>query len=78
MPGGVSGTVEVAVTGTGASNKDTTITVNPSSLDLSQTEVAPNASVIISGSGFNEGKMLSPSKTSRLTTSDWWWTMPAP
>ena len=58
MPGGVSGTVEVAVVATGATNKDTTITVNPSSLDLSQSEVAPNASVIISGSGFNEGKMI--------------------
>ena len=58
MPGGVSGTVEVAVTGSGASNKDATITVTPSSLDLSQSEVAPNASVIISGSGFNEGKMI--------------------
>lgn len=58
MPGGVSGTVEISVTAEGASNKDTTITVNPSSLDLSQTEVAPNASVIISGSGFNEGKLI--------------------
>ena len=58
MPGGVSGTVEVAVVATGASDKDTTLTVNPSTLDLSQSEVAPNASVIISGSGFNEGKMI--------------------
>ena len=32
--------------------------MNPSSLELSQSEVAPNASVIISGSGFNEGKMI--------------------
>ena len=58
MPGGVSGTVEVAVETDGPSDKDATITVNPSSLDLSQTEVAPNASIIISGSGFNEGKMI--------------------
>ena len=54
MPGGVSGSVEVAVETDGPSDKTATITVNPSSLDLSQSEVAPNASVIISGSGFNE------------------------
>ena len=63
MPGGVSGDVEVAVVSRfqGASkdnNKTDNITVNPSSLELSLTEVAPNASVIISGSGFNEGKMI--------------------
>ena len=58
MPGGVSGTVEVAVVATGATTKTTTITVNPASLDLSLTEVAPNASIIISGSGFNEGAMI--------------------
>ena len=54
MPGGVSGTVEVAVTGTGASNKTDTITVNPANLKLSETEVVPNEVIIISGSGFNE------------------------
>ncbi len=66
MPGGVSGAVEVAVVvarpagdaSKAPSDKTATITVNPSSLDLSQSEVAPNASVIISGSGFNEGKMI--------------------
>ena len=58
MPGGVSGTVEVAVTADGASTKTTTITVDPASLSLSQTEVAPNASIIISGSGFNEGSEI--------------------
>ena len=58
MPGGVSGTVEVAVETDGPSDKTANITVNPSSLELSLTEVAPNASVIISGSGFNEGKMI--------------------
>ena len=54
MPGGVSGTVEVAIVATGASNKTDTITVDPSSLTLNQTEVAPNQSIIISGSGFSE------------------------
>ena len=66
MPGGVSGDVEVAVVvarpadddSKAPGNKDATITVNPSRLDLSQTEVAPNASVIISGSGFNEGRLI--------------------
>ena len=58
MPGGVSGTVEVAVVANGASTKTTTITVDPASLSLSQTEVAPNASIIISGSGFNEGSEI--------------------
>ena len=70
MPGGVSGDVEVAVVATKpdgmdddtdrdkVGNKTATITVNPSSLELSQTEVAPNASIIISGSGFNEGRLI--------------------
>ena len=58
MPGGVSGTVEISVVAVGASNKDTTIVVDPASLNLSTSEVAPNASIIISGSGFNEGSYI--------------------
>ena len=58
MPGGVSGTVEVAVETDGPSDKTTTIVVDPASLTLSQAEVAPNASIIISGSGFNEGALI--------------------
>ena len=58
MPGGVSGTVEVAVETDGPSDKSTNITVNPASLSLSTSEVAPNASIIISGSGFNEGAYI--------------------
>ena len=66
MPGGVSGDVEVAVVvarpagddSKAPGNKDATITVNPSSLKLSQTAVAPNASIIISGSGFSENSYI--------------------
>ena len=53
VPGGLSGVVQVAA------KRDTTrktadLTVTPSSLTLSETEVAPNQSIIISGSGFSE------------------------
>ena len=70
MPGGVSSDVEVSVIATvpdgddddtdrdSISSKQATITVNPSSLDLSQSEVAPNASIIISGSGFNKDGLI--------------------
>ena len=53
MPGGVSGVVQISFT-QGEDTKRTTITVNPSKLELSKTEVAPNESIIITGSGFNE------------------------
>ena len=58
MPGGVSGTVEVAIVATGASNKTDTITVNPANLKLSETGVVPNEVIIISGSGFNENSYV--------------------
>ena len=57
MPGGLSGSVEIDVTitvDTKKTSKQATITVNPSALTLSKTEVAPNESIIISGSGFSD------------------------
>ena len=53
MPGGLSGMVQVSFK-QGGDTKRGTITVDPSSLTLNQTEVAPNQSIIISGSGFSE------------------------
>ena len=53
MPGGLSGVVQVSFK-QGGDTKRETITVDPSSLTLNQTEVAPNQSIIISGSGFSE------------------------
>ena len=89
MPGGLSGTVQIAVMYyqihggvddrvtpadadvEGAKDVSTTknvfITVNPASLSLSSTEVAPNATVIISGSGFNDNSCI---ETSDITIKD--------
>ena len=101
MPGGLSGTVQIAVTyfyvrmttvlttGTGwpgltsggrnggkmtsrqsddvKTPKNVSITVNSAGLSLSSTEVAPNATVIISGSGFNDNSCV---KTSDITIKD--------
>ena len=91
MPGGLSGTVQIAVTYyqihggvddrvtpttcrcTKAMTKDVSttknvfITVDPAGLSLSSTEVAPNATVIISGSGFNDNSCV---KTSDITIKD--------
>ena len=53
MPGGLSGVVQVSFK-QGGDTKRGTITVDPSNLKLSKAEVAPNESVIISGSGFSE------------------------
>ena len=53
MPGGVSGSVEINVK-VGDTSKQTSITVNPSGLVLSKAEVAPNESIVITGSGFSE------------------------
>ena len=58
MPGGLSGVVQISFM-QGGDTKDGTITVDPSSLTLNQTEVAPNESIIISGSGFSDGKTIS-------------------
>ena len=62
MPGGLSGTIRITVkfdNGTPSDSDDDTsetssITVSPSSLTLSKTEVAPNESIVISGNGFSE------------------------
>ncbi|MDE2684574.1 MAG: hypothetical protein OXI54_10570 [Chloroflexota bacterium] len=59
LPGGLDARTQVAAVGIdGEDNSETErayLTVEASSLTLSQTEVAPNASIIISGSGFAEG-----------------------
>ena len=57
MPGGLSGVVQVSFK-QGGDTKRGTITVDPSNLKLSKAEVAPNETVIISGSGFSEGKTI--------------------
>ena len=53
MPGGYSGSLRITVEYEGGAQASATITVEPSSLTLNQTEVAPNQSIIISGSGFS-------------------------
>ena len=53
MPGGLSGVIQVAAK-RGSTRKTADLTITPSSLTLNQTEVAPNQSIIISGSGFSE------------------------
>ena len=57
MPGGLSGTVQVSFS-QGDDTKRTTIVVEASNLELSKAEVAPNQTIIISGSGFSEGKTI--------------------
>ena len=57
MPGGLSGEVQVSFK-QGGDTKRATITVDPSNLKLSNVEVAPNETIIISGSGFSEGKTI--------------------
>lgn len=64
MPGGMSGSVAVAVVVDGVpaedASKSTNILVNPSGLSLSQSEVGANAAIIISGDGFTRksGSMI--------------------
>ena len=53
VPGGLSGVIQVAAK-RGSTRKTAALTITPSSLTLNQTEVAPNQSIIISGSGFSE------------------------
>ena len=57
LPGGLDERIQIAVTD-GDQTKRIYMGVVPSSLDLSQTEVAPNASIIISGSGFTENSSI--------------------
>ena len=54
MPGGYSGSLRITVEYSDGAKASATITVEPSSLTLSITEVAPNQSIVISGSGFSE------------------------
>ena len=53
MPGGLSGTVNVAAI-RGSTTKRVDIVVTPSGLELSKSEVVANETVIISGRGFSE------------------------
>ena len=82
MPGGYSGSLSITVEYSDGAKASATITVEPSSLTLNQTEVAPNQSIIISGSGFSEnaeiltsnikidGKMLAVDDAGTEGTSD--------
>ena len=58
MPGGYSGSLRITVKYSDDAEASDTITVDPSNLELSETEVAPNQSIIISGRGFSEGKTI--------------------
>ena len=59
MPGGLpSGMLRITVEYDDGAKATASITVDPSNLELSETEVAPNQSIIISGSGFSEGKTI--------------------
>ena len=62
MPGGYSGSLSITVKYSDDAEASATITVAPSSLTLNQTEVAPNQSIIISGSGFNDRAEILTSK----------------
>ena len=57
LPGGLSKSIQVAVK-RGSTRKTTTLSVTPSSLTLSSTEVVPNETIIISGKGFSEDKKI--------------------
>ena len=61
VPGGLSGVIQVSAK-RGSTRKTANLTITPSSLTLNQTEVAPNQSIIISGSGFNDGAEILTSK----------------
>ena len=57
VPGDLDEQIQIAVK-RGSTRKTTTMSIVPSSLKLSMSEVAPNASVIISGSGFTENARI--------------------
>ena len=73
MPGGYSGSLRITVEYSDKAKATATITVEPASLTLNQTEVAPNQSIIISGSGFSERATILMCwwRKSRLTASRW-------
>ena len=58
MPGGYSGSLHITVRYSDGAQASDTITVEASGLTLSQTEVAPNQAVVISGSGFSENASI--------------------
>ena len=57
LPGGLSKSIQIAVK-RGSTRKTTTLSVTPSSLTLSSTEVVPNETIIVSGKGFSEDKKI--------------------
>ena len=57
VPGGLSGVIQVDAK-RGSTRKTANLTITPSSLTLSQTEVAPNQAVVISGSGFSDNASI--------------------
>ena len=61
VPGGLSGVIQVDAK-RGSTRKTANLTITPSSLTLNQTEVAPNQSIVISGSGFSEDAEILTSK----------------
>ena len=61
VPGGLSGVIQVDAK-RGSTRKTANLTITPSSLTLSQTEVAPNQAVVISGSGFSERATIDVAK----------------
>ena len=67
MPGGYSGSLRITVLYRDGASATATITVEPSSLTLSATEVAPNQSIVISGSGFGEKSYI---RVSDITIDD--------
>ena len=63
MPGGLpSGTLRITVEYDDGAKATASITVDPSSLELSSTEVVPNETIIISGSGFSERSRIDVGK----------------
>ena len=67
MPGGYSGSLRITVKYSDGAQASDTINVEASSLTLSATEVAPNQSIVISGSGFSEKSYI---KVSDITIDD--------
>ena len=58
VPGGLSGVIQVAAK-RDSTRKTADLTITPASLTLNQTEVAPNESIVISGSGFKDRATIS-------------------
>ena len=57
MPGGLKGTIRVDAKW-GGTSKNTKITVDPSTVSASQTDVLPNDSVTLTGNGFDSGACI--------------------